>query len=81
MRRVRALLANARTLLELNAGANRRDAALMLEEALSALGGGDAALGGMIESALASLNAGGKLGGSAALRQLDAILEQIPANP
>ena len=53
----------------------------MLEEALSALGGGDAALGGMIESALASLNAGGKLGGSAALRQLDAILEQIPANP
>ena len=81
MGRVRALLANARTLLELNAGANRRDAALMLEEALSALGGGDAALGGMIESALASLNAGGKLGGSAALRQLDAILEQIPANP
>ena len=78
---MRALLANARTLLELNAGANRRDAALMLEEALSALGGGDAALGGMIESALASLNAGGKLGGSAALRQLDAILEQIPANP
>ena len=55
--------------------------AMMLEEALSALGGGDAALGGMLESALASLNAGGKLGGSAALRQLDAILEQIPANP
>lgn len=81
MGRVRALLANARTLLELNAGANRRDAALMLEEALSALGGDDAALGGMIESALASLNAGGKLGGSTALRQLDAILEQIPANP
>ena len=81
MERVCALLTNARDLLELNTSVNRKDAALMLEEALSALEGGDEALCGMIESVLGSLNAGGKLGGSAALRQLDAILEQLPAQP
>lgn len=81
MERVRALLTNARALLELNASANRKDVALMLEGALAALEGKDEAMGGMIESALASLNTGGRLGGSAALRQLDAILAQLPAEP